>query len=174
LSAGASKRSFYELARRLDRAAGGLTRAECLTLVPRLAVGVLWVVLGVGKAGSLDGLAAYLDRLDIGISSSVARYVAGGIAMTEVSLGLLLLMYPIPRSLSGIVPRAALVGALLVAAATFALPSDAADCGCFGGLAQATQGRKAIVAGSILLLTALAGVGPSRTQPARLKKYHEG
>lgn len=116
--------------------------------------GLSWFAVGSAKLASPEAIGEYLGtRLEL--FSGGGMLVAYLVAAVEVGLGLGLLML---RSLSA--PAARVVSAVAVAGASGVLlyllvrGRESVDCGCFGGLVRATHGRRLMVAGALLLLSA--------------------
>ena len=109
--------------------------------LPRLCLGQLWLTLGVSKALSYSRLAAFLHEAGLPVLRDAPRAFAASISGAEILLGVLLIAAARKVATSWLLALAA-TSALAIAAVAVAMPASAADCGCFGGIAQATHGRR--------------------------------
>jgi hypothetical protein len=116
----------------------------------RIALGIVWLLLGALKAAGPQGLASFL-RFHFGLGESSALAAVYTVAAGEVLLGVVLLL-----RLSAAIQRVGVVvsscAAVGVIAHSLFLASEGPVCGCFGKLVEATQNRRLVVAGVILLL----------------------
>lgn len=117
-----------------------------------LAAGIIWITLGLSKAWSPEGLTSFLAA-----SAPAVADLAICLSLLEIALGLAVIRSAfIPHSTTPLVGTVAL--GLLFAGLSVVPGPHGADCGCFGKVARTTQGRKLVVAGTLVFL-GIAGFG---------------
>lgn len=125
---------------------------------------VVWTLLSVAKMLHPQMLGQYLEEA-LGTPEPVAGYLAWSTILGEALLGLLLLLFGfgLTRTWPVVVSIAVGVVALVI---VFATGPGVTACGCFGAVAQATRGRRLVVAGCLTLLAVRAFVCAQRERRA--------
>lgn len=132
-------------------------------------LGVLWLAVGIAKLESPQPLAEYL-REAFGVPAPAAEFVGWG----EVALGVAAIGSAARLGATGDGRQLRLVltlSSLLALAAVLIvfLVRTEGRCGCFGALVQATENRRLLVAGSLILLGGAAWPALSRGARSRIE-----
>lgn len=120
-------------------------------MLSRWLLGCLWGGLAAAKAADPGGLRLFLTRQDL-MPVGNAVVVVWIIIALEGALGIAVLLYPRGPWLRGI----GIVSLLATLSFLFltVLSKDVGTCGCLGALGARTLGRKLIVIGALLYLSA--------------------
>jgi hypothetical protein len=126
-------------------------QAGTVEALAALAVGLLWIGLGVAKAVAPGEFVSYATLI---IGPAAARVATWTVVGAELVLGVAFLGRARQRRGTALVAVASI--ALALVAALTALADTVwhkPACGCFGSLASATAGRRLVVAGALTFLT---------------------
>lgn len=133
------------------------------SLMLRVAVGVVFVVAGVGKLGNATA-ATVATQNALGIGGALASVVATGISVVEIILGVLLV---IGLNLRWAAPATALLcAALLLIVIKLWMQGFTGGCGCFGVFGGGSPGPEETLRDGALLLAAVGAWATSRFGPA--------
>lgn len=129
----------------------------------RISAGTIWVMLAIAKALDPSAFIAFAMRTT-GLPYGPSRAVGWAVIAAEACIGLLLLL-PVAK------PRLRALGlgvtlAISIGMAIFAVFVKEPHCGCFGGLVEATMGRRLLVSGALAYFASTSLLG-APTHPER-------
>jgi len=117
------------------------------------SAGILWIVLGAAKLLDPEVASQSLERL-LASEPVVSRMIVVLMSLTELALGALLLGAPSARWLRWIAGASLALGAVYIVAT---LTTDfGRQCGCFGAVQAATEGKSLAVAGILSIASLMA------------------
>jgi hypothetical protein len=122
-----------------------------------LALGVTWIALAFVKVTSPGVLAAHIESA-LGWPAHWTRAAAWSIIAGEATLGVSILLRG-RLSWAHVPVVVSLVASAAMVAVALLTPATASPCGCFGSLADSTEGRRVVVAGVLLFLGASTLLG---------------
>lgn len=123
-----------------------------LQFVLRLLVGGVFTFSGILKGVSPSGSAKFISFFT-GASSDFALILAVGLAVFEVSVGLILLTGFISLSISSLCASALLLAFVVIGAP---LVSEPIPCGCFGGFLESQTDEFFLVRNLLLFFASLS------------------
>jgi len=139
-----------------------------LALLLRAGTGIVFIIAGVGKLGNATA-ATVATQTALGVGSTFAAILATVISVTEILLGVHLL---IGLNLRWTVPATALLcAALLVVVIQLWVQGFTGGCGCFGVFGGGSPGPEETARDGALLLAALGAWATYRIGPALDRRF---
>jgi len=135
------------------RTSWGVFRNNYLSLVSRIAVGVVFIISGAGK---LPEGAAFVDQVEEAniLPHALARVYGTALPYVEIIIGALLILGLLSRFTAGIGGLAAL--SFIIGNSTRLYRGLYGECGCFGNIASLQfSTRDALIIDFVLLILAL-------------------
>ncbi len=139
-----------------------------VALLLRAGTGIVFIIAGVGKLGNATA-ATVATQTALGVGGTVAAILATAISVTEILLGVHLL---IGLNLRWAAPATALLcAALLVVVIRLWVQGFTGGCGCFGVFGGGSPGPEETARDAALLLAALGAWATYRIGPALDRRF---
>lgn len=120
-----------------------------------IALGGAWAILGIAKLVSPVELALFLQR-EAHLGRASAQALASGTAAVEILLGATLILMAHRRGLTGAALWASLGLGLMLVTLSLIAGEGLSQCGCLGVFGRATFGKRLVISGTLVLLSASA------------------